>query len=151
MRVLVGKTKMLRAAANGGSSRRFAKLTRDHVEKFRHILPSPSCIIYNEHGSAGTGDVEKYNIDWMRKYRGNSSLVLKPTTPREVADVLKFCNDQQLAIVPQGGNTGLVGGSIPVLDEIILSLEKLNRVRSFDPVAGKFLPSPFQLTFLKVW
>ena len=52
----------------------------------------------------------------MRKYRGQSQLVLKPKTTEQVASILKYCNDDnKLAVVPQGGNTGLVGGSNPIL------------------------------------
>lgn len=49
---------------------------------------------------------------------------------------LKFCNDNNIAVVPQGGNTGLVGGSVPVHDELILNLSAMNSIRSFDPVSG---------------
>jgi FAD/FMN-containing dehydrogenase len=58
-----------------------------------------------------------------------------------------FCLLSRLAVVPQGGNTGLVGGSVPVFDEIILNMKNMNRVRSFDSVSGKrektgpFLPA----------
>lgn len=72
----------------------------------------------------------------MRKYRGQSKLVLKPKTTEQVSQILKHCNERKLAVVPQGGNTGLVGGSIPVFDEIIVSLANLNKIRSFDPVSG---------------
>jgi FAD/FMN-containing dehydrogenase len=47
----------------------------------------------------------------------------------------------RLAVVPQGGNTGLVGGSVPVFDEIVLSLSNMNQIRSFDSVSGK-VPLP---------
>jgi FAD/FMN-containing dehydrogenase len=58
-----------------------------------------------------TEDIEFYNMDWTKKYRGNSSAVIKPKTSEEVAAILKYCNERKLAVVPQGGNTGLVGGS----------------------------------------
>jgi (R)-2-hydroxyglutarate---pyruvate transhydrogenase len=72
----------------------------------------------------------------MRKYRGHSQLVLKPGSVEEVSKILKYCNDHKLAVVPQGGNTGLVGGSVPVFDEIVVSLQRMNQIRSFDEVAG---------------
>jgi FAD/FMN-containing dehydrogenase len=49
---------------------------------------------------------------------------------------LKYCNDHSLAVAPQGGNTGLVGGSVPVFDEIVLSLSRMNKIRSFDSTSG---------------
>jgi FAD/FMN-containing dehydrogenase len=44
--------------------------------------------------------------DWMHKYEGHSSLVLRPASTEQVSSVLKYCNDRGLAVVPQGGNTG---------------------------------------------
>ena len=72
----------------------------------------------------------------MHKYRGHTRLVLKPKTTEEVSKVLKYCNDNTLAVVPQGGNSGLVGGSVPVFDEIVISTSRMNNIRSFDDVSG---------------
>jgi FAD/FMN-containing dehydrogenase len=59
--------------------------------------------------------------------------VLTPTTTEEISKILKYCSDKNLAVVPQGGNTGLVGGSVPLYDEIVLSLRKLQKIIDFDP------------------
>jgi FAD/FMN-containing dehydrogenase len=72
----------------------------------------------------------------MRKFRGHTQVVLKPSNKEELSQVLKYCNDNMLAVVPQGGNTGLVGGSVPVFDEIVINLQKMNKIRSFDEVSG---------------
>lgn len=72
----------------------------------------------------------------MRKYKGHTRLVLKPGSTEDVSKVLKYCNDNMLAVVPQGGNTGLVGGSIPVHDEIVISMSRMDQIRSFDEVQG---------------
>lgn len=72
----------------------------------------------------------------MRKYKGQSKLVLKPASTEEISKVLKYCNDNLLAVVPQGGNSGLVGGSIPLFDEIVINLSRMNKIRSFDEVSG---------------
>lgn len=50
--------------------------------------------------------------------------------------VLSYCNARRLAVVPQGGNTGLVGGSVPVFDEVVLSTRRMTRLVTFDPVSG---------------
>ncbi|EXC24874.1 D-2-hydroxyglutarate dehydrogenase [Morus notabilis] len=76
------------------------------------------------------------NTDWMHKYRGSSKLLLQPRTTEEVAQILKYCNSRCLAVVPQGGNTGLVGGSVPVFDEVIINLGLMNNIVSFDKVSG---------------
>ena len=83
-----------------------------------------------------TDDLEPFNSDWMRKYKGHTKIVLRPGSTEEVSKVLKFCNDQSLAVVPQGGNSGLVGGSVPVFDEIVVSTSRMNKIRSFDEVSG---------------
>jgi D-lactate dehydrogenase (cytochrome) len=72
----------------------------------------------------------------MRKYRGSSQVVLRPKTTEEVSAILKYCNERKLAVVPQGGNTGLVGGSVPVFDEIVLSTSNMNSITAFDEVSG---------------
>lgn len=77
--------------------------------------------------------------DWMGKYVGRSKLALKPNTTEEVSQVLAYCSRRRLALVPQGGNTGLVGGSVPVFDEIVLNMSSLNKIVSFDEVCMGFM------------
>ncbi|KAG9132286.1 hypothetical protein Leryth_012957 [Lithospermum erythrorhizon] len=72
----------------------------------------------------------------MRKYKGSSKLMLHPRSTEEVSQILKYCNSRSLAVVPQGGNTGLVGGSIPVFDEVIVNVGSMNNIISFDKVSG---------------
>lgn len=110
---------------------RFSTLTPADIAHFATICPLVSC----DHG-ASEGELEPFNTDWMRKYRGQSRLILKPKSARDVSAILKYCNARRLAVVPQGGNTGLVGGSIPIFDEIIVSLNALASIRSFDAVSG---------------
>ncbi|XP_028051322.1 D-2-hydroxyglutarate dehydrogenase, mitochondrial isoform X2 [Camellia sinensis] len=76
------------------------------------------------------------NTDWMRKYKGSSKLLLQPRSNEEVSQILKYCNSRSLAVVPQGGNTGLVGGSVPVFDEVIINMGSMNNIISFDKVSG---------------
>ena len=52
-------------------------------------------------------DLKPYNTDWMNKYTGNSKVVLRPKTVEEVSAILNYCNKNKIAVVPQGGNTGL--------------------------------------------
>jgi len=74
----------------------------------------------------------------MDKYQGNSSILLKPKNTKEVSEIIKYCYDKRIAVIPQGGNTGLVGGGVPVYDELILSTEGMNGIREFDEVSGQF-------------
>lgn len=99
----------------GGSlpdrSSKFTKLTKEHIEAIRALLSSPSSLMSTLDGSASTGDLAGFNNDWMGKYFGKSPVVVKPKTTEEVGKVMKYCYDNDIAIVPQGGNTGLVGTS----------------------------------------
>ncbi|KAI9047380.1 hypothetical protein LZ554_008826 [Drepanopeziza brunnea f. sp. 'monogermtubi'] len=114
---------------------RFAELTPEHVNFFKELLGKDSAVIDGVTKDA-TEDIEPFNGDWMRKYRGQTKLVLKPGSTDEVSKVLKYCNDNMLAVVPQGGNSGLVGGSVPVFDEIVINMSRMNEIRSFDDVSG---------------
>jgi len=62
--------------------------------------------------------------------------VLKPKTSDQVSEILKYCYKRDIAICVQGGNTGLVGGSVPVFDEIILSTSAMNKIISFNKLSG---------------
>lgn len=81
-------------------------------------------------------DLDGYNTDWTGKYSGHSACVVRPKTKYEISQILKYCSDRSLAIVAQGGNTGLVGGSVPVFDEIILSMTRMNSIIGLDTVSG---------------
>ncbi|CAK7270666.1 D-lactate ferricytochrome c oxidoreductase [Sporothrix epigloea] len=114
---------------------RFATLTPEHVAYFRELLGEKG-VIDAVTEPAFQDDVEPFNSDWMGKYRGHGQLVLRPGSTEEVSKVLKYCNDQRLAVVPQGGNTGLVGGSVPVFDEVVVSMGRMQTIRSFDDLSG---------------
>jgi (R)-2-hydroxyglutarate---pyruvate transhydrogenase len=117
---------------------KFAEITPDHVKFFTELLGKESAVIDGVTKDA-TDDIEPFNGDWMRKYKGHSKLVLKPGSTEEVSKVLKYCNDNMLAVVPQGGNSGLVGGSVPVFDEIVINMSRMNQIRSFDDVSGSLV------------
>ena len=70
--------------------------------------------------------------EWRGKYQGKSALLLKPDITQAISRILAICNETRTPIVPQGGNTGLVGGQIPFENEIILSLSRMNRIRAVD-------------------
>lgn len=114
---------------------RFTELKQEHVDFFKKTLEDESAVIDGLSQDA-TDDLEPFNCDWMKKYRGHTKVVLKPKSVDEVSKVLKYCNDNMLAVVPQGGNSGLVGGSVPVFDEVVINLTRMNKIRSFDDVSG---------------
>ncbi|POF34818.1 FAD-binding oxidoreductase [Roseibium marinum] len=99
-----------------------------HADRFAemigaaHVLTSPD-------------DQAPFLTEWRDLYQGVTPVVLRPGSTEEVSAVMTYACQQGLKIVPQGGNTGLVGGQIPQEsgDEIVLSLSRLNKVRSVDP------------------
>ena len=80
------------------------------------------------------GDLSAYELDWRKRARGKALAVVRPANTLEVAAVVKACAAAGVSIVTQGGNTGLVGGSIPDASgqQVVLSLQRMNSVRSLD-------------------
>src|SRR4051812_28941594 len=77
-------------------------------------------------------EIAPYLEEWRSKYKGSSPLLLKPASTAEVSAILASCNQEGIKIVTQGGNTGLVGGQIPLHGEVLLSTRRLNRLRALD-------------------
>lgn len=128
----------------------YAELNGDHVSALASFLSTPQTsmltTITPSNASSGVKPVEadelaSFNVDWMNKYKGRSACVIKPKSTKEVSDIVAYCSQHRIAVVPQGGNTGLVGGGVPVHDEVVINLSAMNNVRSFDAVSGEWLAS----------
>jgi FAD/FMN-containing dehydrogenase len=78
-----------------------------------------------------------YETDWTRRFSGSALAVVRPGSVEEAAAVVRACVDAGVAIVPQGGNTGLVGGSVPRGGEMVLSLARMRFLEAVDPAAGE--------------
>ncbi|HNT37512.1 MAG TPA: FAD-binding oxidoreductase [Rubrivivax sp.] len=80
------------------------------------------------------GDLSAWELDWRRRWRGRALAVVRPGSTTEVAAVVQACAAHGVSLVPQGGNTGLVGGGVPddSGSQVLLSLQRLNRVRALD-------------------
>ena len=80
------------------------------------------------------GDLSAYELDWRKRYRGRALAVVRPGTTDEVAAVVRACAAHRTGLVTQGGNTGLVGASVPDASgtQVLLSLGRLNRLRAVD-------------------
>ncbi len=97
------------------------------------LIPSLSAIV----GSAAvlTGEsAAPYCADWRGRYSGNALAAVLPSDTQQIAGVVKLCADRRIAIVPQGGNTGLCGGGVPLPqgEQIVLNLSRMSRIRAFD-------------------
>lgn len=103
-----------------------APLTPELIEEFCKIV-GPQGALQN------ADDIAPYLREWRDKYIGQSKLVLKPSCCDEVSQILRHAHKHKIGVVPQGGNTGLVGGQIPLgQDELILSTERMNKIRHID-------------------
>src|SRR6266567_1994040 len=85
-----------------------------------------------------TGDATAgFAVDWTGRFQGHTPAVVRPRDTAEVAAVLALCTDAGLPVVPQGGNTGLVGGGVPRHGEVMLSLTRLNQLGPVDHEAAQ--------------
>ncbi|XP_069474229.1 D-2-hydroxyglutarate dehydrogenase, mitochondrial isoform X2 [Ambystoma mexicanum] len=108
--------------------RPFSEVTNEDLEFFSRLLQ----------GRLVTDPdlLKPFNVDWLKSVRGYSKVLLRPKMSEEVSKILRYCNERNLAVSPQGGNTGLVGGSVPVFDEIIISMSLMNQIISLDSISG---------------
>jgi FAD/FMN-containing dehydrogenase len=85
--------------------------------------------------SEDAAEIAPHLVEWRERWNGSTPLLLKPAGVEAVAAIVRICAETGTALVPQGGNTGLVGGQIPS-GEVLLSLKRLNRVLGVDTVAN---------------
>lgn len=97
------------------------------VNAFQRIIGDANVLVSDD-------DKSPFLVEWRDKFRGATPMVLRPGSTAEVAECVKLAAQHDLKVVPQGGNTGLVGGQIPNPDgsEIVLSLSRLNKIRHVD-------------------
>ncbi|WOH00439.1 hypothetical protein DCAR_0519799 [Daucus carota subsp. sativus] len=126
---LVGQIGYRNYATSAQRNPMFSSVNSDDIVHFKSILGDKYVIEDKD-------KLDDANTDWLRKFKGSSKLMLQPRTTEEVSQILKYCNSRRIAVVPQGGNTGLVGGSIPVFDEVIINTSRMHKIVSFDKVSG---------------
>ncbi|CAX17019.1 d-2-hydroxyglutarate dehydrogenase (plasmid) [Methylorubrum extorquens DM4] len=106
-----------------------ASISSDLLERLREAL-GPGGVLTTE------DDLAPHALDWRRLFPGKPAAVLRPSSTREVAAAVALCRDAGVAIVPQGGHTGLAGGATPdgSGSQIVLALGRMNAIRAIDPV-----------------
>ena len=79
-------------------------------------------------------DIEPWLTDWRDRFHGEAHAILAPASTEEVAAIVRLANEYRVPLVPQGGNTSMVGGATPPVDgsALILSLRRMNKLRSID-------------------
>jgi D-lactate dehydrogenase (cytochrome) len=104
-------------------------LSPDLIAKFRAIVGERQALTAAE-------DVAPYVTEERNLFHGRTPLVLRPGSTAEVADICKLASEHGIALVPQGGNTGLVGGQTPHNGEVVVSLKRLDKIREVDTASN---------------
>ncbi|WP_348541422.1 FAD-binding oxidoreductase [Sulfuricystis multivorans] len=97
------------------------------------LIDTLRAILGSAHVLTEAADIAPYCTDWRGRYSGQPLCVVRPANSEEVAAVVRACAAANVAVVPQGGNTGLCGGATPTGGEVVVSLTRLNRIRAIDP------------------
>ncbi|KJK22639.1 2-hydroxyacid dehydrogenase [Burkholderiaceae bacterium 16] len=108
-------------------------MTASHPDSFLALCRAA---LGEQHVLTEDADKAPYLTDWRKRYTGKALAVLRPGSAEEVAAAVHACHAHKLAVVPQGGNTGLCGGATPTAGQqsVVISLQRLNRVRQVDPL-----------------
>jgi len=104
-------------------------LPADLIAKFRNIVG-------DKYAVTDAADISPYVTEERELFHGRSPLVLRPGSTAEVAAICKLASEHQIALVPQGGNTGLVGGQTPHHGEVVVSLRRLDKIRDVDTASN---------------
>ena len=96
------------------------------------LLAKFRAIVGDKYAVTDAADIEPYVTEERDLFHGRSPLVLRPGSTAEVAAICKLASEHRIALVPQGGNTGLVGGQTPHNGEVVVSLRRLDKIRDID-------------------
>ncbi|QOG23860.1 MULTISPECIES: FAD-binding oxidoreductase [Bradyrhizobium] len=104
-------------------------LAPELIEQFRKIVG-------DKHAITDAADIEAYVTEERNLFHGRTPLVLRPGSTAEVSEICKLASAHKIALVPQGGNTGLVGGQTPHNGEVVVSLRRLDKIREIDTASN---------------
>ena len=95
------------------------------------LITALAAAVGSEHVLTDPDVRASYESDWTGRWHGHTPVVVRPNSQGQAADVLRACARHGVAVVPQGGNTGLVGGSIPHQGEVVLSTTRMNNINVY--------------------
>src|SRR5206468_10478696 len=104
-------------------------LPAELIAKFR-------AVVGDKYAVTDAADIAPYVTEERDLFRGRSPLVLRPGSTEEVSAICKLASEHRIALVPQGGNTGLVGGQTPHNGEVVVSMRRLDKIREIDPASN---------------
>src|ERR1043166_8387146 len=103
-----------------------AQLSPELIARFR-------AIVGDKYAVTAAADIAPYVTEERNLFHGHSPLVLRPGSTAEVSAICGLATQHRIALVPQGGNTGLVGGQTPHNGEVVISMRRMDRIRELDP------------------
>src|ERR1043166_3692514 len=106
-----------------------AQLSPELIARFR-------AIVGDKYAVTDAADIAPYVTEERNLFHGYSPLVLRPASTAEASAICKLATQHRIALVPQGGNTGLVGGQTPHHGEVVISLRRMDRIREVDPASN---------------
>ena len=103
-----------------------------------NLLDAMASVVGEANVLTDPGHTADYLVDWTRVYSSSALAVVTPKTTAEVAEIVKLCGSRNIAVVPQGGLTGLCGGGVPVAEHrsVVVSLKRMNAIRSLEPASS---------------
>src|SRR5882724_827100 len=104
-------------------------LSPELIARFREIVG-------DKYAVTEAADLAPYLTEERNLYQGRSPLVLRPGSTAEVSAICKLATEHRIALVPQGGNTGLVGGQTPHNGEVVISMRRMDRIREVDTASN---------------
>ncbi len=104
-------------------------LSPELIARFRSLVGDKYAI-------TDAADIAPYLTEERNLFHGKSQLVLRPGSTAEVSAICKLATEQKIALVPQGGNTGLVGGQTPHNGEVVISMRRMDRIRDIDTASN---------------
>ena len=98
-----------------------------HIDHLKAVVGTSNCL-------TAAADMTAYTTDYRKVFHGEAMAVVRPANTKQVSEVMAYCYEHDIAIVPQGGNTSLLGGAVPTgnVPTVVMALSRLNRVRSVD-------------------
>src|SRR5260221_6343854 len=104
-------------------------LSLELIAKFR-------AVVGDKYAVTDAADIAPYVTEERDLFHGRSPLVLRPGTTAEVSAICKLATEHKIALVPQGGNTGLVGGQTPHNGEVVISMRRMEKIRDIDTASN---------------
>ena len=110
------------------STLQMPKVEKSIISNRNEIVSDLEKIVKSENILSDKDELRPYETDALAAYTQSPMLVVLPETVKEVSEVLKYCNENKIIVVPRGAGTGLSGGALPLEDCILLSMGKFNKI-----------------------